>query len=219
MEIQAIIFDMDGVLVDSQLRWLEVQNDFLAGLVGTWGEEDQSRIIGMSIDDVHRLLVSEYGATVSRDEMLSYYQGLAGEIYGVKSLLLPGVKELIVQIKAEGFKLAVASSSIKSWIQIVLDRFELGEYFSAVVSSDDVGTKGKPAPDIYLKSCEMLEVSPGAAIAIEDSSKGIESAKAAGMFCLGLNNGFNQDQDLSSADAILNGFLNLQPKTLIELVS
>ncbi len=212
--IQAVIFDMDGVLVDSEVHWKKVENEFLGGIVPGWSAEDQRGILGMSAYDVHALLVERYGATLSRQEYVEYYIGMAREIYGEHSRLIAGALQSIESFHRARMPLALASSSPHDWIGIVLDRFELRRFFPVVVSSDDVGGKGKPAPDIYLLTAEKLGVAPEHCAAIEDSTKGIASAKAAGMFCAGFRNGFNDNQSLDEADAVLEKLGEFVPEFL-----
>ena len=202
----AVIFDMDGVIVDSELHWKAVEAEFLQGLVGRWGDDDQRGIIGMSLYDIHARLVDNYGLTQTREEFVHFYKDLSKVIYGERSGLIPGFSETIQALVGSGTTIGLASSSPHSWIGMVLDRFALRGHFRAVVSSDDVQGRGKPAPDIYLFAADALGVRPRKCVAIEDSSKGIRSAKAAGMCCFGLRNGHNDDQDLSEADGVLEGF-------------
>ena len=202
----AVIFDMDGVIVDSELHWKAVEAEFLQGLVGRWSDEDQRGIIGMSLYDIHARLVDNYGLSQSREEFVHFYKDLSKVIYGERASLIPGFSETIQALVQRGTPIGLASSSPHSWIGMVLDRFALRSHFKVVVSSDDVDGRGKPAPDIYLFAADAIGFDPTRCLAIEDSSKGIKSAKAAGMRCFGLRNGHNDDQDLSESDAVLEGF-------------
>ena len=204
--MKSVIFDMDGVIVDSQLHWMKVQSGFLASLVDGWTEQDQQRIIGMSMTDVHRLLVEDYGATVTLAEMVKYYEGLAEKIYLEESSIFEGCRDLIAELKGRGVKLAVASASPKPWIIMTVKRFELEQFFISLVSSDDVGAKGKPAPDIYLHAAASIDADAENCIAIEDSKKGVASAQAAGMKCFGFLNGYNKESDVELAEFVIKGF-------------
>ena len=207
--MNAVIFDMDGVIVDSELHWKNLEGFFLSSLVSSWTDADQSRIIGVSMDHVYTLLVSEYGMQKSREQFLAQYQEMANEIYGKKVALLPGVEDLLTKLRQHHIPVALASSSPRSWINIVLCRFNLRASFQAVVSADDLNGEGKPSPAIYLFTASSLGVPPTQCIAIEDSKNGVLSAKNAGMFCIGLRNGFNEEQDISRADLIIHGFAEL----------
>src|SRR5579859_3290655 len=200
---------MDGVIVDSELHWKNLEGFFLSSLVSSWTDADQSRIIGVSMDHVYTLLVSEYGMQKSREQFLAQYQEMANEIYGKKVALLPGVEDLLTKLRQHHIPVALASSSPRSWINIVLRRFNLRASFQAVISADDLNGEGKPSPAIYLFTASSLGVPPTQCIAIEDSKNGVLSAKNAGMFCIGLRNGFNEEQDISRADLIIHGFAEL----------
>lgn len=203
----AVIFDMDGVIVDSELHWKSTEGFFLQSLIPGWTSADQDQIIGLSVHDLYRLLTTQYGVTLSKEQFLVMYQGMADEIYGQKASLLPGFCDLLTSLKAQGIPLALASSSPMSWINIVLDRFGLRSSFDVVVSADQLEEgRGKPSPAIYLLTVERLGVPPQRCVVIEDSMNGALSAKRAGMFCIGLRNGFNEEQDLSSADVVVDSF-------------
>lgn len=202
-----VIFDMDGVIVDSELHWVGIENTFLDELVGGWTDDDQQRILGMSATDIYKLLVSEYGLARSWEDYMAHYRTLAQIIYGERSNLIGSVAEIIQEVNNDGHTVGLASSSPKSWIDIVVDRFSIRDQFRAIVSSEDVGGVGKPAPDIYLHCIELLGhpvATPS--IAIEDTDKGIRSAKAAGCYVFGFRNGFNEKQTLAHADEVLTGW-------------
>ncbi len=202
----AIIFDMDGVIVDSEMHWKSLEGYFLQSLVPGWTQADQGKIIGRSLDDLYAMLRDEYGMKQKREDFLEQYHEIAGQIYREKARLLPGFSNVFDRMVGWGVPLALASSSPRSWIEIVLDRFRLRSAFQVVVSAEEVGGQGKPAPDIYLYTARKLSVGPGDCVVIEDSKNGVLSARSAGMFCIGLKNGFNEEQDLSAADVIVDGY-------------
>lgn len=214
--MHAVIFDMDGVIVDSEIHWKSLEGFFLKSLVPTWTDQDQGRIIGLSINDTYALLSGEYGLQKSREEFFALYQEIAREIYGQKAALIEGFHELLLLLKEKGVPLALASSSRKNWIDLLLDRYELRPYFDVVVSAEDLpGGQGKPSPAIYLHTAKLLGVPPEKCIVIEDSRNGVLSAKNAGMYCIGFRNGFNEEQDLSGADTIVNGYKELDSTVLL----
>ena len=204
--MDAVIFDMDGVIVDSELHWKTVEGYFLQSVIPTWSSSDQSRIIGIGVHDLYALLSSEYGLQKTEEQFLELYQEMASEIYGQKVSLLEGFSDLLATLKKHHIPVALASSSPKTWIDIVLQRFHLLESFKVVVSADELEGDGKPSPAIYLLTAKRLGVSPDRCMAIEDSKNGVLSAKNAGMFCIGFRNGFNDEQDLSRADRIIHRF-------------
>jgi len=208
----AVIFDMDGVLVDSEHWWAPLQDKFFTELVGQWNEKSRQGIMGRSLKDIHSVLQTKYGLKMGWLEFADSYGQRAKPLYQKQCNLMPGLPQVLDRLKQQSLKLALASSSFHSWIEIVLERFALKKYFEAVVSAEDVGLRGKPAPDIYFYTAQRLQVKPRECIVIEDSTNGILSAKASGMTAVGYQTPFNSGQDLKRADEIikdLNQILNL----------
>jgi HAD superfamily hydrolase (TIGR01509 family) len=213
--MDAVIFDMDGVIVDSEIHWKTTEGFFLQSLIPGWTTDDQDRIIGLGVLDVYRLLVDTYHLQKTQDEFLVMYQEMANEIYGQKVSLIEGFSELLTALNTHHIPVALASSSPTSWINIMLDRFLLRNSFQVVVSADELQGQGKPSPAIYLHTAQLLDVLPERCIAIEDSKNGVLSAKNAEMFCVGFRNGFNDEQDLSQADIIIHHFAEFDWKNLL----
>jgi HAD superfamily hydrolase (TIGR01509 family) len=207
--IRAFIFDMDGVIVDSELHWKSLEGYFLQSLVPGWTMADQGRIIGLSLESLYTLLSTEYGLKRPKEEFLAEYHTIAEGIYTTRASLLPGFRDLLSLLHEKRIPVALASSSPKRWIKLVLDKFDLHSAFNVVVSSEETGGVGKPAPDIYLYTARKLEVEPEECVVIEDSENGVLSARSAGMFCIGFRNGFNEEQDLSAANMVIDGFAGL----------
>jgi HAD superfamily hydrolase (TIGR01509 family) len=193
---------MDGVLVDSELHWKQVEGYFLHSLVPGWLPEDQEKIIGLSVHSVYEMLVADYGLKSTKEAFLKRYHDMAREIYQKRVSLIKPFPHLLKVLKEHGVPTALASSSPRLWIGMMLDRFNLGDSFDVVISADELAGKGKPAPDIYLLTARRLDVEPEECLVIEDSRNGVLSAKAAGMYCIGFRNGFNEEQDLSEADEV-----------------
>ena len=206
--MDTIFFDMDGVIIDSELYWKKIQSDFLKKIIPTWTAEKQRELIGLSAHDVYKLLVSKFGLKLSKEEYFEYYKDISHEIYAINSSLIPGVLESIKFYQDK--ELAIVSSAPHAWIKIVIERFELKKYFKAIISADDVAGVGKPNPDIYELAVKKLNAFKAKTFTIEDSEKGVLSAKLAGITAVGFRNGFNQHQDLSKADYIINSFEELK---------
>jgi HAD superfamily hydrolase (TIGR01509 family) len=201
--MDAVIFDMDGVIVDSEIHWKTTEGYFLQSLIPTWSVKDQDRIIGLGVHDLYMLLANTYHLQKTKEEFLAIYQEMANEIYGHKVSLTEGFTELLSALNNNNIPVALASSSPVSWIHIMLERFGLRDSFRVVVSADELAGEGKPSPAIYLLTAKRLGVRPDRCIAIEDSQNGVLSAKNAEMFCVGFRNGFNEEQDLSRADVVI----------------
>jgi HAD superfamily hydrolase (TIGR01509 family) len=216
--MQAFIFDMDGVIVDSELHWKSVEGYYLRQIIPGWTEEDQGRIVGISLDNLFTMLRDEYGYSGSQEEFLETYHANAHRIYTEKVKLLPGFETLLAMLHEKGVRLALASSSPRAWIDLVLERFDLRRAFDVTVSAEEIEGEGKPSPAIYLHTARKLGVDPARCIVVEDSRNGVLSARAAGMYCIGLRNGFNDDQDLSGAHIVVDGHAGIDWPTLMALV-
>ena len=207
--IDTIIFDMDGVLVDSEKHWAIEEAKFLATRILAPHDEYHKNIVGMSISEIYDHLKSRYNILMEKSEFLDAYDKMAVDIYEKSSSLLPNVMDFLVLLKDEGYTLALASSSPRFWVSMAVERFELEPFFKVTVSASEIKCKGKPAPDIYLYTAEQLGKNPSECMAIEDSRNGVLSVKKAGMRCVGLRNGFNEEQDLSQVDLVIRNFQEL----------
>ncbi len=204
--MKALIFDMDGVIIDSEYHWNYDEEKFLEQAIPGWTHDDLQNIIGLNIHDTYKKLKKEYNLEMPQESFLEEVKRIADRIYQEKCNLIPGFSDLIKELKAMGVPLGLASSSIREWIDIAIKRFDLDQAFSVIVSAEEIEGEGKPAPDIYIHTAKILGVAPTDCGVIEDSKNGVLSAKGANMFCMGFRNGFNQSQDLSKADIEIHGY-------------
>jgi HAD superfamily hydrolase (TIGR01509 family) len=178
--IEAIVFDMDGVLIDSEPVWERVRRHFVAARGGQWAHDAQDRMMGMSTAEWSKYLSEDFGIRgLSPARVAELVVAEMAAEYQAHLPLLPGAVDAVRTLSAR-WPLAVASSAPKSLIEAVLDAAELRPAFAAAVSSEEV-TRGKPAPDVYLEATKRLGVSPACCAAVEDSSNGLRSAAAAGL--------------------------------------
>lgn len=177
--IAAVIFDMDGVLVDSEPVWEEVRRALVAEQGGTWLHDAQRRIMGMSTSEWSAYLHDGLGVGMPADEIAAEVIRRMGARYAQDMPLIDGACDAVRRM-ASRWRLGLASSSPRSLIDLALDRAGLAPLFAAVVSTEEV-PRGKPAPDVYLTVAGKLGVPPCACAAVEDSSNGLRSAAAAGM--------------------------------------
>ncbi len=213
-----LIFDMDGVLIDSERHWRSIEADFLRGLIPSWSEVDQRGILGMSLRDVYRRLGADYGLEITWDEYLRHYNELGAHIYGKLANLTPGVTELAEIVRSTGGQCAVASSSPRHWIDLVLRRHALTEVLTYVASSDDVHGVGKPDPAVYRHCLNIAGVPAELSLAIEDSDKGLRSARGAGIFPIGFRNGVNAHQTFVDASHEIRALTELNTQSIAELL-
>ncbi|MDQ7809983.1 HAD family phosphatase [Amycolatopsis sp. A133] len=175
--MEAVIFDLDGVLVDSERIWDEVRRAVVAEHGGTWREEATRAQQGMSTPEWARYLVEELGARLSPPEIATLVVKRMAARYAAEPPLIPGAVDVVRQV-SKRWPVAIASSSPVILIKGFLD--VTGLPVGAAVSSEQVGA-GKPAPDVYLRAAELLGVAPSDCAAVEDTTNGLRSALAAGM--------------------------------------
>jgi HAD superfamily hydrolase (TIGR01509 family) len=176
--IEAVVFDMDGVLIDSEPVWEEVRRSLVAERGGRWRPDSQRRLMGMSTAEWARYLASDLGVDMPPDEVARTVIARMVDRYRARLPLLPGATEA-VQRMAASWPLGLASSSPRSLIDAVLARAGIADLFATTASTEEV-PRGKPAPDVYVEVARALRVQPGRCAAVEDSTNGIRSANAAG---------------------------------------
>jgi HAD superfamily hydrolase (TIGR01509 family) len=177
--IEAVVFDMDGVLIDSEPVWERVRRQFTADRGGHWPADAQDRMMGMSTAEWSAYISTDFGIGLTPRQVAGQVIAAMAAEYEKHLPLLPGALEAVRSMSAR-WPLAVASSSPRSLIETVLDTAGLASAFAAVVSSEEV-PRGKPAPDVYLAAADRLSVPPKSCAAVEDSSNGLRSAAAAGL--------------------------------------
>jgi HAD superfamily hydrolase (TIGR01509 family) len=209
--IEAVVFDLDGVLIQSEEVWDEVRGGYVRERGGRWDAEVQRAVMGMSSVEWSRFLHDVAGVP---DDPTTVNDEIVARMLAAFERRLPLVDGAVatVQRLAARFRLALASSSNRALIDAVLDVAGLTPYFEAAVSSEEV-PRGKPAPDVYLEASRRLGVDPVHCAAVEDSHAGIRSAKAAGMRVIAIPNpAYPPDEEsLALADATIRSLAELTP--------
>ncbi len=177
--IGAAIFDLDGVLLDSEQVWDQVREQLVRERGGRWHERAQAEMMGMSSLEWSRYMHDELGVPDPPEEISTEVVRRLEEVYRRRLPLIHGAQEAVVQLSAR-WPLGLASSSNRELIDLVLELSGLARFFRATVSSEEVA-RGKPAPDVYLEAARRLSVPPKRCAAVEDSRNGIRAAKAAEM--------------------------------------
>jgi HAD superfamily hydrolase (TIGR01509 family) len=177
--IEAVAFDLDGTLIESERRWEAARREVTESAGGRWRDDAQPAMMGLSTSEWIAYMQRELEVKLDADEIRRQVLERIKASYRDQLPLIEGAGEAVRRI-AERWPLAVASSSPGELIDLVLERAGLEDAFEAAVSAEEVA-KGKPAPDVYLLACERLESAPARTAAIEDSGAGVRSAVAAGM--------------------------------------
>ncbi len=199
---QAIVFDLDGVLLDSERVWAAREAEFAGKIAPGWSAGHHEELIGLRLRDLYRLLVDRYGATLPWEEFHAHYQELGAVIYREEAEPFEGVGEVLAALRARDLVLGLASSSPRAWIDTALDRFGWRVHFNTTVAGDEV-PRGKPAPDVYREATRRLKIAPWRAWAVEDADVGLQAARKAGLWTVGFRNGSNHTQRFSEADEVV----------------
>jgi HAD superfamily hydrolase (TIGR01509 family) len=202
--IEAVIFDLDGVLLDSEQLWDEAREQLARERGGRWHENAQRDMMGMSSPEWSRYMHDVIGLPEPPEEISREVVERLAKLYGEHLPVVPGAREAVERLAAR-WPLGLASSSNRELIDLALELLGVKHLFKATVSSEEV-PRGKPAPDVYLEAARRLGVEPTRAAAIEDSENGILAAKAAGMRVIAIpNRHFPPDSEaLAAADVVLD---------------
>ncbi len=208
---EAVIFDLDGVIVDSEHVWDAARETLARERGGRWHEQAQKDMMGMSSLEWSRYMHEVVGLSESPEEISAEVVRRLEATYREELPLVDGAPEAVALL-AERWPLAVASSSNRPLIDLVLELTGLDRFFRATVSSEEV-ERGKPAPDVYLEAARLLGVDPTKSAAVEDSHNGILSAKAAGMRTIAIPNRPYPpgEEALAAADVVLRSITELTP--------
>jgi len=205
MSVDAVVFDLDGVLVDSEPVWEAVRRDFVSEHGGTWRPDSQQRLMGMSTPEWAGYLMTDLGvAGMSAQEVAAGVVERMADRYRMAVPMLPGAAAA-TRLLAGRWPLGLASSSPRRLIDVVLDRAGLAGLFAAIVSTEELA-RGKPAPDVYLEVTALLGLDARRCVAIEDSTNGIRAACAAGLGVVAVPRpAYPPDADaLACADVVLD---------------
>lgn len=206
--IKGIIFDMDGVLVDSEPLYHEFGYKFFKNLGAAITKEYFDKYVGCSLGHTINGVCTDFNIdSIPREKIYELYLRGAELIYSdnPRLRLCEGVTDWLEFFKNSGYPMVVASSTHSHNVSTCLDRFDLKKYFQKYIGGDEV-KNAKPDPEIIIKACGELGLSPHECIVIEDSKNGIKAAKAAGCFAIGFLDKGRNSQDLTQADAVFDTF-------------
>jgi len=214
VSIEAVVFDLDGVIVDSEQVWDDVRERFVAEAGGTYTEAATRAMMGMSSPEWSRYLVEELGVPMTAGEANAEVVRRMLERYGEAPPLIPGAVDAVRRVGAR-WPLAIASSANRELIDVVVAAAGLADLIRVSVSSEEV-ERGKPAPDVYLEAARRLGVDPTRCAAVEDSHNGLRSARAAGMRVVAVPNLHfpPDDEAIALADVVLASIAELTPEVI-----
>jgi HAD superfamily hydrolase (TIGR01509 family) len=209
--IDAVVFDLDGLLLDTEQVWDEVREALTRERGGRWHDRAQADMMGMSSTEWSRYMHDELGLAEPPEELNRLVLKRMQERYADRLPLIDGAVDAVRRL-AERWPLGLASSSNRPLIDLALREMGVADLFSATVSSEEV-ERGKPAPDVYLEAARRLGARPQHVAAVEDSGNGIRAARAAGMTVIAIPNAhFPPPPDaLAGADLVLDSLAELSP--------
>jgi len=212
--IDAVVFDMDGVLIDSEHVWDEVREELAHERGGRWHERAQRDMMGMSSLEWSRYMHDVIRLPEPPEKINEEVVRRLAARYQEELPLVEGAREAVERL-ATRWPLAVASSSNRPVIDLVLELSALAPFFRATVSSEEV-PRGKPAPDVYREAARRLGAEPARCAAVEDSHNGIVAARAAGMRVVAIPNArYPPGEDaLAAADLVLTSIVELEPRII-----
>lgn len=215
--LEAIIFDMDGVLVDSEYTYFQSKSQILREAGHIVEESYHFQFMGTTSEYMWQQMKQEFALPLTVPEYVAKMTALRQEMIwrdGIK--VIPHVQAFVKRLHGAGLKLAVASSSSLAEIKENLLALGLSDYFSEVVSTEEV-KHSKPAPDVYLAAAERIGVDPKNCLGIEDTKNGTGAVRNAGMVCVGFANPAFPKQDLAFADVVVSSFADLDATSLTKI--
>ena len=204
---EAVIFDMDGVLVDSESFYKRMEKKLFRQLGLKVSEKEHQTYQGTATDRMWQIIKEKHGLKQPVEELFEMTNALVTSYFNTLEKMdpMPGVEPLIIKLKGKGVHLAVASSSFPDAIDAILKKTGLEKYFDLVVDSR-MGIASKPDPGIFLLAAKKMNLLPEKCLVIEDSSNGIKAAKRAGIFCIAFAGPGSEFQDQTEADWIISDF-------------
>lgn len=204
--IRAVLFDLDGLMVDSEPHSLASWRAVLSSRGVSLDQAVSGRMFGLRQIEAACLLIEVYGLTdqplaLAREKEEYQIRHLDGQIKP-----MPGLYALLDEVERRGLRAAIASSGVRPYVSAVLQTVGLAGRFRAIVTGDDV-VNGKPAPDVFLAAAHAVQTEPQSCLVLEDAPSGAQAAKAAGMRCVAVPNLHTRGLDLSAADIVLPSLL------------
>lgn len=218
--MQAVLFDMDGVIIDSELIHTKMKIETLAHFGIPCAEEECLPYVGRSAKAFFGDFAKKAGKDIDIAEMIAYKHGIYLDYLKTAPELEPiaGIRELLSDLRFHGFKIGIGSSSVRRSIITALERFGIVDYFECIISGAEL-PESKPHPAVYLLCAQKLGVQPQACVVVEDATSGIMAAKAAGMKCIAFDNINSGKQDLAEADIIVDSMTKVNAEMVQGLLN
>lgn len=211
-KIQAVIFDMDGLMFDTESLFSIVHSEIAEKRGKKFTLELKSKMMGQKALHAVEILLDGLGLHENAEDVLREQTVRYVELLKTESRAMPGLFEFIEFLEQWRLRKGIATSSIRPWVDILLDKFKIKNSFEFIITGDQV-KRGKPHPDLYLKAVKAVNLPAHSCLVLEDASNGVRAAKAAGCFTVAVPSQFTRNQDFARADLIVDGLMD---KKLIE---
>lgn len=212
--IKAVIFDLDGVIVESESAHIEAEQQTFLKYGVRISSDELHKYTGTTAKLMFTELIRKYKLNATFEEIFRQKETILFKLLEKDAEPTKGVITLLKKLKSKGIKLAIGSSSTKKQIKYVLSKLDIEHLFDSVIGEEDI-VRSKPDPEIFLKAAAELDVNPSECLVVEDSELGVEAAKRAHMKCVGYINPNSGDQNLSKADTVTDDFSRLDIGTLL----
>ena len=212
--IRAVIFDLDGVIVESENAHIEAEKQTFLKYGVRISSEELHKYTGTTAKVMFTELIRKYRLNTTFEEISGQKEDTLFRLLKEDAEPTKGITALLRELKSKRIKLAIGSSSTKKQIKYVLNKLEIAHIFNCVVGAEDI-VNSKPDPEIFLKAAAELNANPSECLVVEDSKLGVEAAKRAHMKCVGYRNPNSGNQDLSRADIITDDFSRLDIEALL----
>lgn len=201
--IKAVIFDMDGLMFDTEILFSKVQSEIAEKRGKKFTLEIKRKMMGQKPLHAVEIMLNELGISENAMDIFKEQTEKYIKLLGTESQPMSGLFDILNILEKRNIRKCVATSSMREWADILLNRFNIKNRFEFIISGEDVKL-GKPHPDIYLRAINDLSLAPDECLALEDAYNGVISAKTAGCFTVAVPNEFTKSQDFSIADAVVN---------------
>jgi HAD superfamily hydrolase (TIGR01509 family) len=217
MNIKAVIFDMDGLLINSEIYWKQFEAEMFPALGIAYTDQLKQDILGSNIIDITKIIQEKYDSNITYETIQSAFDGIASKVYA-SSEFMPGAKKLLDELKAAGVPMAIGSSACLPWIELCLDAMNIQDYFEVVCSTATMQLPGKPDPAVYNLCMEKLAVTPQEVVIFEDSHTGYMAALNSEAFVIAVPDSRWCSGDYSDAHLLADSLEDITLKKLNTLV-
>jgi hypothetical protein len=190
--IKACIFDLDGTLVDSMWMWPDIDREYLNRFEIEYDDNLKNEIDGISFHETAVYFKNKFGISDSVEKICKDWEEMAYDKYKYEVKEKPGCKKFLEHLRSKGIKMGIATSNNRSMVDVVLESLDMKDFFEVITTSDEV-KRGKPAPDVYLTTANLLNVEPKNCLVFEDVVAGIMAGKSAGMKVCAIEDDFTKE--------------------------